>query len=148
MVKVEFHKSVHERAVMLDSSPLISLYDKNYQEREEVKKILGKLADSFIPVFITPFIIAETHRRILYDIGMTEAQKFADSIWDSSLNLVSAETVDFEKAKEIIRKYDDQKITMCDAITMAIMLRIGILYIYTFDFHYSLLNFRNIQYYF
>ena len=41
-----------------------------------------------------------------------------------------------EDTKEIIYKYDDQKISIADSVSMAVMLRFGIYKILTFDFHF------------
>lgn len=134
-------RSVFERAAMLDSGPLISLYDPNDNRRTIVVDKFNTLQIKKIPVFITVITIAETHKRILYDIGYDEAVSFLDNIFSGDVNIIDIIDIDLSEATSIIRKYSDQEISFADASTMAVMKRVGIKNVLSFDRHFWVLNF-------
>ncbi len=136
--------TIYERAVMLDTSPLVALFDQADARQADVRGKLLTLQQAQIPVFITHIIMAETHARILQRFGIQSAASFLDTISDGSVNIVATEHIDLRKAREIIARFPDQDISLADATTMAVMLRMGILNVLTFDHHYWLLNFRPI----
>jgi predicted nucleic acid-binding protein len=97
------------------------------------------------PFCISEHIIAETHNRIRKDISPDRALEFLETTHsdiDSGLiNLFVPETGDRDSAIRIISKYSDQSLSYADALTMAIMKRIGIRKVLTFDWHFTLLGF-------
>jgi predicted nucleic acid-binding protein len=135
-------KTFYERAVMIDTGPLIAMYDPSDKRGEDVQSILHLMYQRNIPLYITQLTIAETHRRILYDLGYKLAYKFVDSVTDGTVNILVASSEDITKAIEIITRYTDQTITLTDAVSMALMLRLGIKDVLSFDWHFSLLNFN------
>jgi predicted nucleic acid-binding protein len=141
MFPTKIGSTIYEQAVLLDSGPLISLYDKKDIRQNEIRELLTTVASINIPIYITYLVIAETHRRLLQVVGNKESNKFLEDIFDNGINFAQIEMQDMLKAKEIIKKYHDQKITFTDATSMAIMIRLGILKVMTFDFHFGLLNF-------
>jgi len=126
---------------MIDTGPLISLYDKKDSRRKKVKKAIQDMQKAGYPFFITMLTIAETQRRILFDINYVTALDFLDVITDGSINLIRYDKNDFTSAIDIIKRYTDQKITLTDAVNMAIMKRLGIIKVLSYDRHFSILNF-------
>lgn len=130
---------------MLDSGPLITLYDPDDDRAKSVKTILRKAQADKYPAFITPLTIAETHGRILYDHGYARALKFLHKVTDGSIHVVDLQGQDFMKAIEIIARFPDQEISFCDSVTMAVMGRVGIRKVLTYDRHFGILNYTCIS---
>ena len=130
---------------MLDSGPLISLYDRTDPRRSRVVTELEAMHHRKYPVCTTLLTIAETHRRILYDVDHSRALTFLNDIYDGSVNILTLQTQDEADAKDIIARYADQRISCTDAITMAVMKRIGIQKVLSYDHHFWVLNFHVMQ---
>lgn len=134
-------RTIYERAVMLDTGPLISLYDPSDEQRKDVIATLGQVQSQKYPICITSLTIAETHNRILYDINEECASKFLRNIYDGSVNVLETQPADTLQAMAIIEKYHGQKITWTDAVCMAIMKRMGIRKVMSYDYHFWIMNF-------
>ena len=138
-------KTIYERAVMFDTGPLISLYDDGDSKGIDVQETIIKKKEMKYPFYITWLTIAETHRRILYDVNYITALQFLQNIKKDNINIIEITEPDCEDAIKIIEKYSDISITFTDAITMSIMKRLGIKNVLTFDrTHFTLLNFTTI----
>ena len=134
-------RTIYERAVMLDTGPLISLYDPQDNRRGDIHAIMQQMQRLRYPVCITLLVIAETHRRILYDIGYKPALEFLKAINDGSVQILKIEKKDVINAIDVIERYPDQQISCTDAMSMAVMKRIGIQKVLSYDWHFGLLNF-------
>jgi len=85
------------------------------------------------PRFVTSPVIAETHHRLLFDYGYEAADRFLAAVFGGEATIVRPTEVDELEAARLIRKYADLKLTFCDAISMTVMLRLGILRVFTYD---------------
>jgi len=130
-----------ERALMLDSGPLISLYSPRDQRANSVRQLLSSFALEKYPVCITYLTIAEIHRRLLFDISRSRAMDFLEHSLDGSLNILNLNPTDTLYSKDILYRFNDQDISFTDASSMAIMQRLGIIKVLSYDFHFSLLGF-------
>jgi len=131
---------------MLDSGPLIALYDRDDPRGPEVQGILDSAAGQEYPLCISDLVIAETHRRLLYDVNYDAALAFIQhthrDLARGEINLLTVGPADRAEAISILQRFSDQNLPFCDAMTMALMKREGILKVLTFDRHFWLLNFR------
>ena len=89
--------------------------------------------------------IAETYRLLLYDrhIGRTGAITFLNEVYEIDIEIISPSQKNEQEALVYLRKFDDQDISYTDAINMAVMKNIGLLKVFCFDWHYSLLGFES-----
>jgi len=127
---------------MLDSGPLISLYDSRDDRGEQVRATLQKLQELQYPLCITHLTVAETHTHILYNVGYKRALEFLRAITDGSVHVLEIEAKDAIDAIDIIEKYRDQGIAYTDAVSMSIMKRVGIQTVLSYDHHFWALNFH------
>ncbi|MEW6717914.1 MAG: PIN domain-containing protein [Chloroflexota bacterium] len=137
--------TLYERAIMLDTGPLISLYNPSDSRGNQIQEILRSVVTSCFPLCVTITVISETHSRLLYDVNRTIAYRFLNDYYqdisNQDLNLIDITIADFADAVRIIGKYSDQAISFTDALVMAVMKRIGIRTVLTYDHHFWLLNF-------
>ncbi len=134
-------QTIYEQALMLDTGPLISLYTPNDPQKNEIQELLQQIESQSYPVCITHLTIAETHRRILYDNHQVVAIIFLRNIYDRTINIFELQHPDIHDAIGIIARYSDQQISYTDAINMAVMKRVGIRKVLTYDHHFQILNF-------
>ena len=124
-------KTVYERAVLLDTSAVLELERQN----REALACLHAIQFKKLPVYITSQVVTETHRRLLFDFGQNAASSFLGLVYSGSsgLNIVRPSEEDESEAIRLIRKYESLKLTLCDALSFAVMLRLGILRAFTYD---------------
>ena len=86
-----------------------------------------------LPIYVTSTVIVETHRRFLFDFGYGAAKHFLERAYSGGFNILRPTPGDEEQAMQLLDRYADLEMTLCDAISMAVMLRIGILRAFTYD---------------
>jgi predicted nucleic acid-binding protein len=136
--------SIYERAVLLDTSALEAIIDARDRCNKDAIQCLIELRNISYPIYITNLTIAETHRRLLYKPHFDNrlALSFLVNIYDGSVNIVRATEADELKAIGYIERFGDQKLTLTDAVSMAVMIRLRMRKIFSFDWHFRLLGFQ------
>lgn len=130
-------KSLYSRAVLIDTGVLKALANpKEISKREQAIACLNRIKDHRLPIFISLPTIYESHRRFLFDYGQIVAERFLEEIYDGSIKVVRTVEEDEQEAIRLIRRYSDLKLTMTDAVNMAVMIRLGIAVSFSFDRHY------------
>ena len=130
------HRSVFERAVLIDTSALYALADEKDDRHDQSTQCLRLIAQFHLPVWVTNFIIAETHRLILHNLGITMGLSFLENIYDGSITVERAFEIDEQQATNYLRRFADQSISYTDATSYAIMKRLGIGKAFSFDWHF------------
>ena len=113
----------------MDSSAYIGFVER----RLDALTCSTSLRSRRFPRYVTSLVIAETHRRLLFDHGYEAADRFLAATYGGEAIVVRPTQVDEVQAVRLIRKYSDLRLTFCDAISMAVMLRLGILRAFTYD---------------
>jgi predicted nucleic acid-binding protein len=136
--------TIYERAVLLDTSALEAIVDKQDAHNKEATQCLFRLRDLSYPLYITNLTIAETHRRLLYKPQFDNRLSFSflENIYDGSVNIIRVAEADEVRAISYIERFKDQKLTVTDAVSMAVMIRLGLRKIFSFDWHFTLLGFE------
>ncbi|MBX3045780.1 MAG: type II toxin-antitoxin system VapC family toxin [Anaerolineales bacterium] len=138
-------RSFYERALMLDSGPLISLYAQINELDANILATLSMLESERIPIFYNRLVIAEVHRRLLFDRGILVATSFLERFPRDGYREVELQQADHVEAVSILQRYHDQTISYTDAITMAQMRRLGIYNVFTHDFHFGVVGFGSVD---
>jgi predicted nucleic acid-binding protein len=129
-------KSLYTRAVLLDTGAMLALANSKDSHHREALQCLNAITRQRLPVFITIPTIYEAHRRILFDLGQQAARRFLDQIYDGSINLERTVDEDEQEARRLIETYAALKLTLTDAVNMAVMVRLGIAVVFSFDRHF------------
>jgi uncharacterized protein len=138
-------RTIYARAILFDTGAWEAILDKRDQNHEAAIQCFEKLrtqSPSFF--YCTTLTIAETHRRLLHKkrLGYRTAQEFLEKVFSGGTNVIRSGEDDEKAALELLKRFHDQNLTFTDAISMAVMKRIGILSVFTFDRHFSLLGFQ------
>lgn len=137
-------KSLFARAVLIDTGAILSLRNARDVHHIDAVECIEAVAGRRLPLFIAIPTIYETQRRILFDMGAAAALDFLNNVFDGSMNVVRNEDADEQEARRLIGRYADLKLTLTDAANMAIMDRIGISTVFSFDAHFLLAGYLRI----
>lgn len=122
-------QTLYEHAVFLDTSALIELQLQN----PEATDCKNQIDLNFIPTYTTTLVIAETHRRLLYDHGKSLAFSFLSGIFASNTMIIRHDKPEDAVAKDLVCQYWDLNLPFCDAVSFAVMLKLGIFKSFTYD---------------
>jgi predicted nucleic acid-binding protein len=129
--------SIRERRIFVDSGAYFALLNQRDAWHSDAITIIGRIADQRLRQFTTNAIVIECHGLILSALGRIVAERFIRDMERSSTVVVRCRASDEERAKQIIFEYDDKDFSFTDALSFAVMERLGIQRAFTFDRHYS-----------
>jgi len=85
------------------------------------------------PLLTSNFVVAETHALLLHHLGREAATAWLEAI---PAQVVRATAADERRAREIILQYEDKEFSYCDAVSFALMERLGVTTALAFDRHF------------
>lgn len=121
-------------AVMADTSAIYALLDRSDANHAQSVALLKKMRDTSDSIVITNFVVAETHALILSKLGYPVARPWLEG---QCRPVERATLEDEERAVEIICSYEDKSFSYTDAVTFAVMERLGIRMAFAFDKHFA-----------
>lgn len=102
--------------------------------------------DLSIKRFTSSYVIAETYTWLRYRKGFKYADNFLDVINRSkasaTLDVIVGEKDTLELAEQLLRDFQDQRLSYVDAVSMAIMKKERINQVFGFDHHFYLMDFE------
>jgi uncharacterized protein len=125
--------SLQQRRALVDSSAYLALIDEDDENHDTAVTILQQLISGRFRQFTTNYMLAEAHALILSTLGNQKANEFLQRILDSNTVIVRANLRDEEMARSILFRYTDKLFSYTDAISFAIMSRLGISSAFSFD---------------
>ena len=123
------------RRALIDTSAFFALIDPRDAQHITALAIRERLIAEKWRLFTTNFILAETHALLLARLGRVVALKSIQAIDRSNTNVVRVVSADEGEARAIITQYNDKDFSLTDAISFAVMDRLGITQALTFDRH-------------
>ena len=124
---------LRERRVFVDSSAYLALLDTDDEHHREAIEPLQELAQARYRQFTTNVLLIESHALILSVLGRRRAAQFLKDMEESNTVVMRARASDEERAKQILFQYTDKDFSFADAISFAVMERLGIRLAFTFD---------------
>lgn len=123
-------------SVFVDTSALYALINRSDIDHGRAIDCLSSLSDGNTSLITSNFILSETYTLILYKIGRTTALRVINGIRESyEIERISLK--DEENAWQIITDFDDKNFSYVDATTFAIMTRLGLGEVFSFDDHFN-----------
>lgn len=140
-------RTYYSSTLMLDSSALVAIVDKQDTQHLAASRCLSGVKEKRTPILVTSLTIAETHRRLLHHdrIGREGARRFLCSMYDDSINIVRPQEADEQAALAYLDRYSDQDLTLADAVILAVCHRLGVLRVFTYDWHLTLTGLEQVQ---
>ena len=134
-------RTINERAVFYETGPLVALYARSDRWKDQAEDLHALVKAATVRTYTCTAVIYESHARLLHDHGRDCACDFLKEIYSGVHEIVRPTLDDEHRAIELIKKFQDQDLTMVDALCCAIMERYGILRVFTFDHHFSIVGF-------
>ncbi|GIN56805.1 type II toxin-antitoxin system VapC family toxin [Lederbergia ruris] len=123
----------------IDTSALIALNDARDQYHTEARDIATTLNNC--QFFISDAVINETYTLLRYRLGFQKAAYFLQTVLSGD-SFVIADVTNATRlhTQGILEQFSDQKISYCDALSVAIMKEMQISKIFAFDHHFELMG--------
>ena len=90
------------------------------------------------------FVRAEAHGLILGRTNRSRALQFLEELPKTGIRVVAIEAQDEASAMGIIRAYDDEDFSLTDATSFAIMNRLGLRSVFSFDEDFARYGFQRL----
>jgi predicted nucleic acid-binding protein len=122
----------------MDSSGYFTLTHARDAFHAEAVSVFGQLTAERYRFFTTNFILAELHALLQSRVNRQVALAVLTQIDNSRMTtIVRARQQDEQRAHDILRRYDDKDFSLTDAVSFAVMERLGISIAFTFDQHFG-----------
>jgi len=130
-------------AVFIDTSAYLAVLKRDDYHHREALAVVESLTRQRAALFTSNFVIAETHAILLRYLGHEPARTYLQQMDDSRATvIVRAEAADEAAARSIIYRYADKDFSLTDAISFAIMARLGLGQAFTYDKHFEQYGWR------
>jgi uncharacterized protein len=130
-----------DRRIFVDTGAYFGATDRRDENHDLAASTMQELFKARRQFVTTNFVLAETHALILTRINRHVA---ADALVElrASQIIVRVRPRDERRAEEIIAQYDDKNFTFTDATSFAVMERLGLTQVFTFDHHFAQFGWR------
>ena len=116
--------------LVIDSSFLVALYDSDEVHH---RKALALAADRREMILVPDLVLPEVSYLLRRNLGHKRSMNFFDFFDNAKVTLVPVRKEDLPRMREIGLQYADARFDLVDCCIMAIMERMGITRIATFD---------------
>jgi predicted nucleic acid-binding protein len=125
--------------IFVDTVAWLYLFDKG-QGGENQKRALAFIGTNTEPLATSDLVIAETHKWLVHHgRPAVRAQAILEKLALQEIaQILALEQSDREEAAVWVKKYADQKLSYTDACAVAVMKRLGLRKIFSFDRHFRL----------
>lgn len=123
----------------VDTSAFLALNnprDQHYQEAIEIAKKLDHYQ-----FYLSDAVITETYSLLRYRLGYHVAHQFLIHVLkDEQFTIVDVTSEIRNGTLSLLEKFNDHKISYCDALSVAAMKLNKIDYIFSFDYHFEMMG--------
>ena len=119
--------------MFLDSSAFYAALDARERKHPDARSLFEHLRALGAQLYTSNYVAAEAHALILRRVGRVVALRFLSDLDRSATTVIGALPADEQRARAILRRYDDKDFSLTDAISFAIMERLGISQAFSFD---------------
>jgi predicted nucleic acid-binding protein len=131
------------KVCFVDSSAFIALNHVSDQHFEEAAAIAAQLGG--YRFLVSDAVITETYTLLRYKLGFHTANRFLTAVLDSGeYEIAEVTPVDRRLAAQWLVKFNDHKLSYCDALSASIMKHRDIEKIFAFDHHFELMGFTRL----
>jgi predicted nucleic acid-binding protein len=121
------------RRTFVDTSAYYAVTDPRDDNHRRARPIAIALTQERRPQFTTNFVLAETHALVLKHLGYAVASRVLFGLLSSPTTVVRVSAADERRAQAIITQYADKAFSYTDATSFAVMERLHIAQVFTFD---------------
>lgn len=126
------------RAVLADTGPLYAAVDADDQYHTRAQQELSRIERESLVVVVPYPALLEAHTLILRRLGIPAALSWLDDVLAGSV-LQSASPDDYLQATRIVHSFEDQPLTLVDAVLAQLGARLATP-VWTYDRHFDLMG--------
>lgn len=131
--------------IFVDTSAYYALVDNGENTHAQAQRCFQRLTLEQATLYTTNIVAFETHTLILNRMNRKLAEQMLDRLYASSTQIIRSTERDEQRAREIIRQYQDKAFSMVDAISFAVMQRLHLRNVWTYDQHFAQFGFALVQ---
>jgi predicted nucleic acid-binding protein len=132
--------------IFVDASAHIALARRDDEHHWDAVAVLKALQRQRARLYTTNFVVAEAHAMLLRYLGNAAARRFLQDLDRSKVTiLIRAEPADEAAARAIIYRQTDKDYSLTDAISFAVMTRLGLRQAFAFDKHFEQYGWQMLQ---
>lgn len=124
--------------VLADSGPLYAAVDRDDQYHNRARRELERIEREEIVVLISHPVLLESYTLILRRLGIQTTLRWLDDVMSGGV-LQVAGTDDYVRAAQTVRSFEDQPLTLVDAVLAQLSMRLGAP-VWTYDHHFDLMG--------
>lgn len=126
------------RTVLADTGPLYAALDPSDDNHYQAQEDIERLNSEGFGVAVAYPTLCECYSLVLYRLGIEAAHGWLNEVRDHA-SLINPTPDDFGEAAAIARGYQDQTLSMFDAVTAALSRRLE-LPIWSYDHHFDVMR--------
>lgn len=126
------------RSVLADTGPLYAAVDIDDSHHARAQDELARLGRERFQVVVLSPILSEAYTLILHRLGLPIAHRWLRDM-SAGASLLNPTADDFTAAMTTVQAYDDQPVTLFDAVLAAVSRRLHIL-VWSYDHHFEVLR--------
>jgi len=127
--------------VFVDSSAYYAYADSDDANHDAALSLAPRLATDQAGFYTSNFVVAETHGLLVNRLDRDTAERVLEQIYASTTRIVRATQADETRGREIIRQYRDKNYSLIDAISFAVMQRLHLRQVWTYEHHFAQFDF-------
>jgi predicted nucleic acid-binding protein len=132
-------------SLFVDTSAIFALFNERDPNHALAHAAVQRAYRERSALITTNFVVAEAHALMLARRGRARAAGLLDAVTRGpSTVVVRASEDDEDAARAIIYDYDDKDFSLTNAISFAVMRRLGIVTAFTFDRDFARLGFASV----
>ena len=121
------------RAVFVDTSAYFAVADRRDDRFGEAAAALRRMTLSGETLVTTNYVVAEAHALFVNRLGRDAGARYLRSVESGATTIVVPTHDDERRARDIIYTHTDKSYSLTDALSFAVMQRLGITRVFTFD---------------
>ncbi len=134
--------SLYRSPVLVDTSALVALANRQDDNHEYARQIWDKMQTEQCRPFTTNILIIETHTLLLIRAHHTVARSWLRSQPFTEEWITEQ---DYTNARKLILKYKDKDFSLADATSFSVMERLRTRWAFSFDDHFTQYGFNRLQ---
>lgn len=133
-------RTAYEQFALIDTSAVIALHDPDDQFHADALRFFG--AEPDLDWGALNATTHECYTHVRYRGAFQRAMEHYEFMRKDTFRILEFLPEDERKAEDILRRYSEHPISFHDALCAAVMLRLGIYKIFSFDRHFRILGFE------
>ena len=130
------------RQVFVDTGAFVALAIDRDEHGPRAREIARRLTQGRYDLITSNFVVAEVHAFVLVRAGRDIALRTLREIESPGRTIIRVNEGHELRARDILTRYHDKDFTLVDAMSFAVMERLGISTAFAFDHHFQQFGFQ------